>query len=512
MDHLRYAAALAQLGDAAGYEKFRRDAIRRFSTTPNPLVAERIIKASLLLPADQMVLGQLVALGRVALAGTSGSARSRPPPGVVWSENAAAVQSADGALSDSNLTGVLRSEFTGLALASACSFDGRSIGVEFTEPVEALSATNPVNYTVSGTSVTNATLGEDEKTVVLWVSTQLAGDFSVKVHNVKRPGGLPAGIGGSIGATVLNLQLYDFATGQSCSARYQGGLASIEAGGEDIWEKNDHFVFACTKIMGDFDYRIKIRSIQPATENYARVGLMARDSLGTNGSRAVMVGMNAEKSFQVLTRTVTGGEAASQPPNPLPQANGSNSWVRLQRLGSVFHCYSGTNGIDWVELSLFDSAAGMEGPFPDPIYFGIATSSHSPTGIVTAVVSDLGINPDVNVMLPSALLEYRLGNYQKAAEWSRRCLSYPEYDPTRIAAAHVILAMSCWQLSQDDEAGANLLQGREQVEQHFQSEMAVDGATQGSWFDWTSVRILLREATALMANQRSPSTRATVAP
>jgi serine/threonine protein kinase len=511
MDHLRYAAALAQLGDATGYENFRRDAILRFATTANPLVAERIIKASLLLPADQIVLGQLVALDRVALPGAPGSARSQPPPGVVWSGNAT-LQPADGGMSDSNLAVRLPAESIGVALASACSFDGRSIGVEFSEPLEDLSATNPDNYTVSGTTVTNVTLGGDDATVVLWLATRLAGDFSVKVQNVKSSGGSPTVIGGSIGATALNLQLHDFATGQPCSIRYQGGTAAIEAGGENIWEKDDHFVYVGTPISGDFDYRIRIRSIWPRTEAFARVGLMARDSLGTNAGRAVMVGVNAENTFQVLTRTVTGGEAASQPPNPLPSANGSNSWVRLQRLGSVFHCYGGTNGIDWVELSLFDSAAGPEGPFADPIYLGIATSSHSPTGTVTAVVSDLGINPDVNVMLPSALLEYRLGHYRKAVEWGRRCLSYPEYDPTRIAAAHVILAMSCWQLSRDDEARTHLLQGREQVEQHFQSEMAIEGGSQGSWFDWTSVRILLREATDLLEKPRFPATRPTDSP
>ena len=173
--------------------------------------------------------------------------------------------------------------------------------------------------------------------------------------------------------------------------------------------------------------------------------------------------------------------------------------MRLQRLGSVFHCYAGTNGIDWVELALFDSAAGGEGPFADPIYFGIAVSSHQTNGVVTATVSDLGINPDVNVMLPSALLEYRLGNFRKASEWSRRCLEYPEYDPTRIASAHLILAMASWQLHQDDEARANLQHGRDQVEQRFQNDLVIGGGTQGFWFDWISTRVLLQEATTLMA-------------
>jgi serine/threonine protein kinase len=507
LDHLRYAAVLAQLGDAEGYENFRRNELAWFLNTTNPLVAERIIKASLLLPAGQNELGRLVVLARVTLPGSPGGIRNQFPPGgggqgiVTGGGNAGIIEPIVGGVTDPHPDGPPPSGPVGQALASACSFDGRSLGVEFTEPVGAASATNPDNYTVSGSTVSRVTLGEDEKSVVLWLSAPLAGDFSIKVQNLRNAGGFPLDAG-SISGTALNLELHDFATGQPCSVQYEGGAAWIKAGGENIWETNDHFVYVCTKITGDFDYRIRIHSIEPEAEKYARVGLMARDRLGTNASRMVMVGVNAENTFQVLMRMVTGGEASSQPPNPLPPANGVNSWVRLQRLGSVFHCYSGTNGVDWVELALFDSAAGPGGPFADPIYFGIATSSHNPAATVTAVISDWGVNPDVNVMLPSALLEYRLGNYHKAGEWSRRCLSCPEYDPTRIAAAHVLLAMSCWHLHQDDQALSNLLQGREMVEQHFQAGLDLGGGNQGFWFDWIAARILLQEATVLMDQPR----------
>ena len=502
-DQLGAAAVLAHLGDVAAYDAFRQTAITQFSPTANPLVADRIIKASLLLPADPTTLAHLVALSRFTLPGAPGKARSQPPPGVVWRQTPNDPSQAESLLlgggMDTNTAVLLPAESTGLALAGTGSFDGRTIGVEFTEPVEAASATNRDNYRVAGATVTKVTLGENEKSVVLWLSAPLTGEFSVVVQNVRSVTGVPVDPGSSLGGTALNLQLHNFAPDQPGTAGYEGGLAIITGGGENIWETTDHFVYACTRITGDFDYRIRIHSLQPTTEKYARVGLMARDSLATNGSRVVMVGVNAENTFQVLSRQVTGGEAASEPPNPLPMANGSNSWVRLQRLGSVFHCYAGTNGIDWVELSLFDSAAGGEGPFADPIYFGIAVSSHATDGIVTAVVSDLGINPDVNVMLPSALLEYRRGNYRTACEWSRRCLAYPEYDPTRIASAHLILAMASWQLSQDDEAKANWRQGRDQVEQRFQNDLVIGGGTQGFWFDWIAARLLLQEATALMA-------------
>jgi len=277
---------------------------------------------------------------------------------------------------------------------------------------------------------------------------------------------------------------------------YQGGVAQIVAGGENIWEKADHFVYAFTKITGDFDYRLRIHSISSAAEIYARTGLMARESIGEHGSREVMVGVNAENTFQVLTRGVTDGDAASQPPNPLPPAGGSNSWVRLQRLGSAFHCYAGTNGIDWNELYLFDSAAGTEGPFGDQIYFGIATSSHAANATITAVFSDLGINPDVNMMLPSALLEYRLGNYAKSEEWCRQCLSYPEFNASRTVAARVILALDNQRGHQPERARAELALATDWINRKFADGLNPGSSSQGYWFDWIIARLLRDEAAA----------------
>jgi serine/threonine protein kinase len=490
LDYLGNAAVLAQLGSVLGYENFCQEAITRFSSTDNPLVAERIIKASLLLPSGQEALKRLALLARVSRPGSVSSARNQLPSDMVWRRH---VSGSDNF--DTNAAPALPTDSAGPGLEEACSFDGLSIGVEFTEPVDLVSATAKENYSVSGSTVTNVTPGADEKTVVLWLSSKLAGDFSVAVQNMKNPSGQPLA-DSSIGGTALNLKLHDLETGQPCSVLYEGGVARIVAGGENIWEQADHFVYAFTKITGDFDYRLRISSVSSASEIYARVGLMARESFSEHGSREVMVGVNAENTFQVVVRGVTGGDAASQPPNPLPPAGGSNSWVRLQRLGSVFHCYAGTNGIDWNEIYLFDSAAGTAGPFGDQIYFGIATSSHTTNATVTAVISDLGVNPDVNMMLPFALLEYRLGNYAKSEEWCRQCLSYPEYNASRTAAVRVILALDNQHQGHPAKAKAELGMATDSISHKFADGLNPGTSSQGFWFDWIIARLLRDEAAA----------------
>ena len=100
--------------------------------------------------------------------------------------------------------------------------------------------------------------------------------------------------------------------------------------------------------------------------------------------------------------------------------------------------------------------------------------------------------------LSLALMEYRQGNYTRAEDWCRRCLAYPGDDPPRVAAARVILAMSCHRLGQNQEANIQLAQGRESIETKFEDDLDPGSAEHGFWFDWVFARILLREATSLI--------------
>lgn len=514
LDVLAYGAVLVESDDTNTYKHFRQATTTRFASNTNSIVAARVLKACLLLPLERKNIEPLDSLEEIAEAEIASGAEIQSSVTVPWQQTAsggirpwsrnetnffeAAPDSADTtSLIDNDIKSAHQS-----ILASVCSFDGWSIGVNFSEPMNSASATNKDNYSVSGTTVTAAAWGDDGKSVVLSLASQLAGGFTVSVHNLKDAAQNPVAIENAMAGTVLDLRLKNFGTGQPFLATYRGNDAIIVAGGSDIWDTSDNFAFACTSITGDFDYRLRIRSIAPTLNEFTRVGLMARDSLNETSCREVMVAANAEDTFQVLVRTVSGGTTASMPPNPLPKLTGSNVWVRLQRGGSVFHGYGSTNGIDWVQLYQFDSAVGSDGPFADPVYLGIATCAHSTNATVNAVVSDMGVTlvvpPDSTISL--ALIEYRRGNFNKAAEWCRRCLAYPEYNAARIATAYVILALSCHALHQNDEAQSALAQGRNMIAKKFESNLDLGETSQGFWFDWVSARILLRETTSLIEN------------
>ena len=66
LDYLRHGPLLLELGDDAAYETFRRAAIRQYVGTVNPVVAERVVKVSLLKPADSVLRQSLHPLVDVA--------------------------------------------------------------------------------------------------------------------------------------------------------------------------------------------------------------------------------------------------------------------------------------------------------------------------------------------------------------------------------------------------------------------------------------------------------------
>ena len=103
------------------------------------------------------------------------------------------------------------------------------------------------------------------------------------------------------------------------------------------------------------------------------------------------------------------------------------------------------------------------------------------------------------------MMEYRRGNWAKAAECSRTSLGYADGSPAQTANARIILAMVCCQLHQDGEAGVELARGRELIRSRFINGLSYGNDVQGRWFDWLIARIYLREATALMEETTTPT-------
>ena len=74
LDYLRLGPTLIELRDEAGYENFRQEAIARFAGTRYPVAAERVVKISLLRPADAKTVSALTPLAELATKSFAGVA------------------------------------------------------------------------------------------------------------------------------------------------------------------------------------------------------------------------------------------------------------------------------------------------------------------------------------------------------------------------------------------------------------------------------------------------------
>jgi eukaryotic-like serine/threonine-protein kinase len=110
-------------------------------------------------------------------------------------------------------------------------------------------------------------------------------------------------------------------------------------------------------------------------------------------------------------------------------------------------------------------------------------------------------------MIPLSLWKYRSGDYAAAEKWCRRALAAPDKFDARDAIIHMIMAMSCFQLGQADEARAELNQGRAMIEKQFPNGLVMTHSNPDAllWWDWVYASILMREATATMGDDLAPA-------
>ncbi|WP_205325144.1 alginate lyase family protein [Glycomyces sp. YM15] len=221
---------------------------------------------------------------------------------------------------------------------------------------------------------------------------------------------------------------------------FDGQAFRIEAGGSDIAGSHDSFRFTYLPLAGDGT--VTARIAHPVSSQYAKVGLMMRESLEPDAAHASMLvqGLPLHTWSGVwTTRAETGGDTsgtgstlvpptqqaeitsgagfpisnlgslpASASPLPAPYAEGASDgyrwrrpyWVRLRRKGSKFTGWISPNGEDWEKVGSSELALDRD------LYVGLAACSalgadtdHAET---TSAVFDNVTAPDWSVERPAA--------------------------------------------------------------------------------------------------------------
>jgi tetratricopeptide (TPR) repeat protein len=102
-----------------------------------------------------------------------------------------------------------------------------------------------------------------------------------------------------------------------------------------------------------------------------------------------------------------------------------------------------------------------------------------------------------------AMSNYRLGHFPEAIEWAHKAARNSLADAQAKAKAYAVLAMTYWQLGEEEAARAMLSKGNQLSPNILQSNYTLDLGD--SWVAWLMARISLDEATALIQSNSTPN-------
>ncbi len=163
------------------------------------------------------------------------------------------------------------------------------------------------------------------------------------------------------------------------------GTFTMTAEGVDIWDTSDQFHFAYKELSGAGTIIAKVESVEN-THEWAKAGVMIRDTLDADSSHAMMVVTPTQGvSFQRRTPAGASSSDTTEAGITAPQ------WVKLERTiaGFIRASYS-ADGSTWTQLG--SQTVTMN----TPMYIGLALTSHNSGVACEAKFSNVSF-PDTTV-------------------------------------------------------------------------------------------------------------------
>jgi len=163
------------------------------------------------------------------------------------------------------------------------------------------------------------------------------------------------------------------------TAAQAAGAFTLQGAGSDIFGVADQFHFVYRPLLGDGQIVARVASIEH-THNYAKAGVMIRESLTAGSPYAIM---------EVLARGTSGFQARLTPgastlstgtPGAAPQ------WIRLTRAGNLFTAARSSDGVNWTDVG------SQTIPMGTNVYVGLAVTSHANGTLCTAVIDEVAVN------------------------------------------------------------------------------------------------------------------------
>jgi hypothetical protein len=279
------------------------------------------------------------------------------------------------------------------AVQQAFNVGTTNVVIVFANPVTAASADNPANYAFSnGLAITSASLAPDNVTVTLGTSAlAYYSNYWIVINGILSGAPIPVIIPSN---TLISFSALPFASaniGASPVAPTEAATSNgvmVTAAGGGIGGSDDQFNYQYQTVSGNFDVSVCLASLG-LSSLWAQAGLMARASLDAGSPFAAALatpGMNGD-SFDC--RGATNAVAAASGSFPV---NYPNTWLRLNRVGSVFTGFGSYDGTNWTALGTASIA------MTDPIYLGVAVASSETNQPTTADFVDYETTPATAVV------------------------------------------------------------------------------------------------------------------
>src|SRR6266540_2380287 len=284
----------------------------------------------------------------------------------------------------STATLTVQPDTTRPTLVRAVNSSLTSVWVTFSEAVEASSATNYLNYQLSGgIAVSAAASGGDTRTIFLTTSSLTIGNsYTLTVNNVRDRAAVPNTILPNSQVTFAALPYIPLDIGnpaQSGSVSIATNGFDVVGGGNDIGSTTDQFQFAYQQRTGNFDVRVRVQALDQI-DPWTKAGLMARASLDSNGVFAGILTTPSLVGSFFESRPATGGTASLGSSIPV---NHPYTWLRLQRSANFFTGFASYDGQTWTSLG------SLSVTMPGTVYFGMAVTSHNTNQVARARFRDL---------------------------------------------------------------------------------------------------------------------------
>ena len=164
------------------------------------------------------------------------------------------------------------------------------------------------------------------------------------------------------------------------------GTYTMTGSGTDIWNQSDEFHYAYKTLSGPGSIVAKVESISN-TDNWAKAGVMIRETLDADSKHAMMVVSYASGvSFQ--RRIEVGGDSTSD-----DDTGGITApyWVKIERdLAGNFSAYSSANGSSWQKLGVAEPIQ-----MGTNVYIGLAVTAHNAGATCEAVLTNVATTGSV---------------------------------------------------------------------------------------------------------------------